>query len=536
VAVAAAVFVFPLSLAAQTDGAAESIGFERDDGPKPIDFGPGPGVPLESALHAERMAAAAEAAPPSGPGASTKGAFGPAVTWPIIPIHAVLLADGRVLTYGTSESGQQGAQFVYDVWNPAQGTGSGSHLVLPNTTGTDLFCSAQSVLAGSGNVLLTGGDRTVNGDRNYSDDATTIFYPKNTASPTLALQSGQTMAFRRWYPSILPLANGDKVILGGRADPGILAPTPELYSESTGWRLLTGANSDAAFGSGTAWYYPRAYKLPNDPANAFVLGHTGNMFHLNPAGSGKVTKLAKTTLGGSHMLPTVMFDAGKLLSVRSNRKVVVVNINGAQPSVTSTADIDQVRYWSNATMLADGKVLVTGGSAVANQLSGVAYAARLWDPATGQWTLGAPASKARLYHSTALLLPDGSVLTAGGGAPGPVKNLNAELYFPPYLYKGARPALSGTPAALSLSKTKTFKATVGTGSQISRVTLLRGGSTTHANNMEQRFQRLAFTQSGTSLTITSPINPNYTLPGYYLLFVFDSNGSPSVARTIKITR
>ena len=76
------------------------------------------------------------------------------------------------------------------------------------------------------------------------------------------------------------------------------------------------------------------------------------------------------------------------------------------------------------------KVLVTGGSAVANQLTGVAYAATIWNPATGQWTLGASAVKPRLYHSTALLLPDGSVLTAGGGAPGPVKNLNAEIYYP----------------------------------------------------------------------------------------------------------
>ena len=85
---------------------------------------------------------------------------------------------------------------------------------------------------------------------------------------------------------------------------------------------------------------------------------------------------------------------------------------------------------------------MTGGSAVFNQLTGVAYAATIWDPATGQWTPGANAVKPRLYHSIALLLPDGSVLTGAGGGPGPVKNLNTEIYYPPYLFDA-----SGQPAA-----------------------------------------------------------------------------------------
>ena len=79
--------------------------------------------------------------------------------WPIIPIHAVLLPDGRVLTYGTTEAGQQTAYFVYDVWNPAAGfSRAGSHLTLNNTTLTDIFCSSQVVLPQSGNVFIAGGD------------------------------------------------------------------------------------------------------------------------------------------------------------------------------------------------------------------------------------------------------------------------------------------------------------------------------------------------------------------------------------------
>ena len=214
-----------------------------------------------------------------------------------------------------------------------------------------------------------------------------------------------------------------------------------------------------------------------------------------------------------------MFAPGKLLSLRS-QNVIVVDLNGPQPAVTPTANISQARKWSNATVLADGKVLVTGGSAVANQLTGVAYAAEIWDPATGQWTLGANAAKPRLYHSTALLLPDGSVLTAGGGAPGPVKNLNAEIYYPGYLYDAsgqpaARPSLVAAPGLLQLHLNQQFAATVGSGDQISRVTLLRTGSVTHSFDPDQRFLELDFIQAGQTLTITLPTaDPNVVLPGY----------------------
>jgi galactose oxidase-like protein/Kelch motif protein len=229
-----------------------------------------------------------------------------------------------------------------------------------------------------------------------------------------------------------------------------------------------------------------------------------------------------------------MFAPGKLLSVRS-QSVIVVDLNGPQPTVTPTANISQLRKWSNATVMADGKVLVTGGSAVANQLTGVAYAAEIWDPATGRWTLGADASKPRLYHSTALLLPGGSVLTAGGGAPGPVNNLNAEIYYPPYLYDAfgqpaVRPSLVVAPGLLQLHLDQQFSVTVGSGDQISRVTLVHTGAVTHTFDSGQRFLDLLFTQAGQTLTITLPTtDPNVIVPGYYMGFVFNQAGVPSIA-------
>ena len=502
----------------------------------PVDWGYGLGVRPDKNRNAvpEMMTApGAAAAPVGGANAQTTGVFGEPVTWPIIALHVVLLPDGRVLNYGTDEQGQQGGQFVYDVWDPQQGTDSTAHTVLPNTTGTDIFCAGQGVIAASGEVLITGGDLTINGVRNFSNQQTEIFHPQTNGITTAIAP----MMYARWYPTIVALATGEMLVLGGIENKANAVTTPEVFTQYVGWRTLWGATSDAAFG-GSNWYYPRSVVAPNGAV--FVLGHDGNMFYLAPAGNGTITQLTQQTLGGSEALPTLMFAPGRLLSVRAQQKVVVVDLNGPQPVVTPTADIDQLRFWSNATVLADGKVLVNGGSAVDNQLTGVAYAAEIWDPATGQWTLGASAVKPRLYHSTALLLPDGSVLTAGGGAPGPVNNLNAEIYYPPYLYDAsgqpaARPSLVTAPGSVQLHLNQQFAVTVGSAAPISRVTLVHTGVTTHAFDSGQRFLQLGFTQVGQTLTITLPtINPNVIVPGYYMLFVFNQAGVPSVAKIIRV--
>lgn len=521
---------FALNAEAQTLSRAASLPIEREDTTKVVDYGAGPGKPADTSLPATEAAIAA-AVPIGGAGAQIKGVFGQPVSWTLLPLHLVLLPDGRVLSYGN----RQNNKLYYDVWNPRLGTGSGAHDLLPNWTTTNIFCAGQSVIPGTGEVVIVGGDQTLNGVVNTGVDRATMFDPA-----TGSLKSIPPMVYERWYPTIVPLNTGDKLILGGRKDSNVYSPTPELFGQDGSWRLLPGATSNAAFGlAGWNWYYPRTYPLPNDGSKLFVLGHNGNMFYVSPAGSGSITQLAQTTLPSQVSLPTAMFAPGRFLSVRGNRKVILVNLNGQQPVVTPTASIDQLRYFANATVLADGKVMVNGGSTVSNKLTGVAYAVELWDPVTGQWTRGASALKPRLYHSSALLMPDATVLTAAGGNPGPVLNLNAEIYYPPYLFDGngnpaARPTLVAAPVLLSLSATRQFAASVGVGDLISRVTVLHTGSSTHNNNLEQRFQPLPFTQNGQTLQITAPTNVNYTVPGYYMLFVFNRQGVPSVAKIIKI--
>lgn len=465
--------------------------------------------------------------------AHLRGAFGPLVAWPLIPLHAMLMPDGRVLSYGTDEQGQQSGLFVYDIWDPSRGTGPDSHFVLPNTTGTDLFCSAQTLLPTTGEVLLAGGDETIDGERNYGSAATTIFDPG-----TDSMRSEAPMTWRRWYPTLVTMASGDVLVVGGRDTPTEPILTPEIYAPGQGWRALPGARSSAAFGTrGMNWWYPRAFLTPR--GRVAILTHTGGIHLLNPAASGRISAVVAKMPQGHRALPAVMYAPGRVLSVRSSLQVALVDLNPATPTVTLTRPVSQVRLWANATVTADGRVVLTGGSAVLNELTGAAYQAELWSPATGAWTRGAAARTERLYHSISLLLPDATVLTGGGGAPGPKTQLNAEIYYPPYLFRtdgsgqlAARPVITATPTWLQ--RGQPFTVQVGAGQMIRRVTLVRTGSVTHSLDADQRHFELAFTQAGTVLTVTAPASGFVAPPGAYLLFAIDAKGVPSVARIVSL--
>jgi hypothetical protein len=142
-----------------------------------------------------------------------------------------------------------------------------------------------------------------------------------------------------------------------------------------------------------------------------------------------------------------------------------------------------------------------------------------------------------MYHSTAILLPNGTVLKAGGDRPSKARNFNAEIYYPPYLFKkdgsgqfATRPVLTGVTVP---RYNQVFTATLSNSTLISKVTLVRVGSVTHTFNMYQRFLKLNFSQNGTSITVHAPASRTIAPPGYYMLFVLNGSGVPSEAKIIK---
>jgi hypothetical protein len=445
--------------------------------------------------------------------------------WPFIPIHAALTPDERVLTFGSNELGAQTGFFSYDVWDPADGL-SGQHLTLENRTLTDIFCSSMVILPGNSNILIAGGD-------NWNGTSTTNIGNKNSnlfnaASNTLT--RGSDMRLGRWYSSATVLMNGEVYIQGGS---GGGAAYPEVRQANGSFRALTAADT-----STYSFYYPRNFLAPD--GRVFGFDTTRKMYYVTTAGTGMISQVGELPAGyGGRTSTSAMFRPGKILVATGNtRGALVIDINGSQPVITPTTRLSSMRAWANATVLPDGRVLVTGGSETPNRLVNVNNSAEIWNPATGAWTVGASGQRPRLYHSMALLLPDGSVLVGGGGAApdAPVNNLHAEIYYPPYLYDASghfatRPSITSAPDTLAAGQTFTV---VVDSANIRRVTLVKTGAVTHSVNMDQRFAELSVTGSGEVLSVRAPSRATDIPPGYYLLFAINDAGVPSKGRTVRV--
>ena len=155
------------------------------------------------------------------------------------------------------------------------------------------------------------------------------------------------------------------------------------------------------------------------------------------------------------------------------------------------------RAYHTLTILPDGNVLVTGGGPTTDAVgvNDAIKAAELWSPVTETWATMASMQKPRLYHSTALLLPDARVWVAGGGrfngVNEPTDQLSSEIYSPPYLFKGTRPVITSAPVQIGYGGTMTVQTP--DASRIASVSLIKLGSVTHAFNMDQRYVPLSFT-------------------------------------------
>jgi hypothetical protein len=210
------------------------------------------------------------------------------------------------------------------------------------------------------------------------------------------------------------------------------------------------------------------------------------------------------------------------------------------------------RWYPSAVTLADGRVLALSGQkpADANGPRGSVTIPEvydpernewrlLWNPETERWTVVASSLRSRMYHSTSVLLPDGRVLTAGGencGSNGRtnVEETNGEIYSPPYLFRGPRPVIDATPTELSYGMS--FRVDTPNADSIDSVALLRPGAVTHSVDQGQRYVPLTFKRRSGRLDVDAPAGGGTAPPGYYMLFIVDDAGVPSVAKFVRIDR
>ena len=454
---------------------------------------------------------------------SIDGAWSPVFDWPLITVHAAITPDLRVLSYGTKGNGQQTGYFIYDVWDPSVGASSNGHMTLDNMTLTDIFCSSQVILPQSGEIFIAGGDNwTGTGTTNTGNNNSNVFdYSDNS------LVRSSNMFRARWYSSTTVMINGEVYIQGGNGG----GDRPEVRQLDGNFRLLTGAST-----SSYAATFPRNFLAPD--GRVFGYDTNGKMYFVSTSGAGSLSAVGQMASANAGWTSSAaMFRPGKILQIGGNSNgAAIIDINGPQPVVTITQSMSTRRQWVSATVMADGKVIGTGGSLNDNQMTGVNNSAEIWDPATGQWHVGPSGVRARLYHSAGLLLPDASVLVSGGGAPGPQVNTNAEIYYPPYLFNSSgnfavRPQILSATDSAEVGDALSIQTDI---TNVSAVNLVKTGSVTHSVNMDQRFLTLPFTQSGNMVQASLPLRATDTPPGYYLMFVLDQNGVPSMASMLRV--
>ena len=459
---------------------------------------------------------------------------------PINPIHATLLTNGKVLV--VAGSGNCAPSKAGCPSGPPYGpsNGSGALLLDPVTGQTirqftlswDMFCNAM-VLLQDGRVLIDGG--TIRYDPFYGAPNASIFDPAtNTFTDTQPTLHG------RWYPTLLTLGDGRVMTFSGLMETGGTNTAVEFYTIGSGWTSPINA-------SWTPDLYPRLHLLSD--GRVFYSGAQTKSRLFDPSTNTWKTNFATTNYGGLRtygssvllpLSPADNYDSKVLIMGGGNpstNTTEIIDLGSATPSWQYGPPMSQPRIEMNAVLLPNGKVLALGGSLFDEESSTASFNADLFDPATNTFSSAGVYAYARLYHSVALLLPDATVWSAGGN---PLRGHyvpQQEIYRPPYLFNpdgsaATRPSITSAPSSISYNHS--FTVQTPDAANISHVVLVRNGSVTHAFGMDQRLVELSFTAGNGSVTVSAPPNGNIAPPGYYMLFLLNNSGVPSIAPFIQL--
>jgi len=440
---------------------------------------------------------------------ATVGAWSLGPVWDIAPINMLVLPNGKVMFYpGNTISGDDPR-----MWDPATDT-----LTSLAQAGYDIFCTGHSFLK-DGTILFTGGNLLT---PFYGLPDASIYNPFTNVWTRLP-----DMNDARWYPSTTTLANGDVLVMTGTIDTTQMEnPLPQIWQTGSGtWRNLTNALLKI-------FTYSWVYATPS--GKAFVAGPDTTTRYLDTSGTGAWSTVAMTNFPNTRDYgSSVMYGPHNILiaggSQPPTNTAEIINLSDTTPTWQYTNPMAFPRRHMNMTLLPDDNVLVTGGTSGDgfNNTSQPVYAAEMWNIATRTWTTMASQTMGRFYHSNSLLLPDGRVLSAVGDGV-----FQAEIYSPPYLFKGPRPTITSAPTHASYGET--FFVATPEATSIINVRLIRLPAVTHAFDMNQRLITVSFTQAGGGLNLTAPSSGNFAPPGHYMLFILNTNGVPSVAKIIQI--
>ena len=477
----------------------------------------------------------------------------------------------------------------------------------------NIFCGGHAQLP-DGRLLVGGGHVDPN-HQGLEDGQGVHVYDANAAS---GWSEGPRMGVNRWYPAVTTMPDGRMLIAGGsRTNParvpskdnardgywnsfnnnyqvydpagGTLTPLrqaeelidPTLLSSQD--RLATYPNIFVLPGrtatsmplvamveSNRAWLYqydvtmdaplvrePVVYTMRGKGSRSYPTYGSNVLLPLRPG----APRHRILVLGGQHEEQTNHRDL--TFEQKSTATAEILDVDVYQPlnrqkGWRQVGGMSHPRVLCDSTLMADGTVLVSGGSAQGwGDMNKVpVLASEIFDPDTETFRPAAEGATDRRYHATALLQPDGTVLKAGStggfGLDAETEeslfdeHTTAERYYPPYLYRGPRPAITAVAGSGTGWTELGYDDEIGlqaSGPGLdarSRVALIRFGSTTHGNNMDQRYVWL---RTGTqdpdgyeqwTIHFRTPETPAVAPPGNYMLVVVDSSGIPSKSRFVHL--
>jgi Domain of unknown function (DUF1929)/Glyoxal oxidase N-terminus/Abnormal spindle-like microcephaly-assoc'd, ASPM-SPD-2-Hydin len=475
--------------------------------------------------------------------------------------HVAILPNGRVLFFSHDQFNDFDVnRGFWQLWDPSTGP-------LPlQQFNRNLFCSGLCFLP-DGRLLVAAGQAwnwfpfTGTG----ADHDVHVFDPTSESWARF-----QDMPSAHWYPTCVTLTDGNALIAMGDA---IRYPVPTDNDDYHifDWRANTLSqpkrfNTDPPFIYGP---YPFIKLLPDGSAGGILFVYYNSEARLFSSGTSTWNPSRFLTLSkrsrtypheGSCVILPLHPDQPDVI------RVLVVGGQGPDgtQAATETAEIFEFnrsspensfwrspsggnmihrRFMSDAVLLPDGTVLIVNGAAAgqkdcsADLSSDPVMNAELFDPATETFRDLAPINHPRLYHSAAILLPDARVLISGNtkcfNPSNPVEDNTVDIFSPPYLFRGPRPEITSAPAEIFCERE--YEVVTPNAIDIASVALLRLGCTTHTNNMDQRYVGQSIVQRETDrLTVAGPYDRATAPPGFYMLFLVNRVGVPSVAKMIHL--
>ncbi|KAJ6436414.1 galactose oxidase [Purpureocillium lavendulum] len=423
------------------------------------------------------------------------GKWGLTVDFPIVPVAgAVDPLTGKVVVWSAYETdqfeGSPGGWTLTSTWDPTTGEVAERNVT---NIGHGMFCPGLS-LGANGRVVVTGGNNAQK----------TSFYDSTGGGwvPGPDMKNGEVYD---------PRSNSWTMLSGAAVKPMLTADREGIYRADNhgwlfGWRNGTGTSSRRASGG-------------VDPDSM--------------CGNAVMFDAARGVGGAPSYQDADATNHAHIITLGDNGRAVEVSL--------ASTGMHYPRIYANAVALPDGTVLVMGA-----QQRGVPFSdstpqltPELYDPAQNTFVEQAPNSIVRVYHSIALLLPDATVLSGGGGLCGTcdTNHFDGQIFSPRFLFDGSgNPATRPVIRAVSSQEVSVGNnITVTTDGPVRDAALIRYGSSTHTVNTDQRRVPLALkSNGGNSYTASLPGDLGVLLPGYWMLFVVNENGVPSVAVTVKV--